>query len=59
LEIEQVRVERIQEISQEDAVAEGRQCIAHLHETWDALNAKRGYGWEANPWVWVLTFKRV
>lgn len=26
---------------------------------WDALNAKRGYGWEANPWVWVVEFKRV
>ena len=26
---------------------------------WDSLNASRGYGWDANPWVWVLTFKRV
>lgn len=25
---------------------------------WDKLNAKRGYGWEANPWVWVYTFER-
>ena len=26
--------------------------------TWDSLNAKRGYGWEANPWVWVITFEK-
>lgn len=23
---------------------------------WNSINAKRGYGWDANPWVWVLTF---
>ncbi|KKL85973.1 hypothetical protein LCGC14_1949320, partial [marine sediment metagenome] len=25
---------------------------------WDSINAKRGYGWDMNPWVWVLSFKR-
>ena len=24
---------------------------------WDSLNAKRGYGWDKNPWVWVIEFK--
>lgn len=24
---------------------------------WDSLNAKRGYGWAINPWVWVYTFE--
>jgi hypothetical protein len=24
---------------------------------WDGLNAKRGYGWEINPWVWVVSFR--
>lgn len=24
---------------------------------WDEINMKRGYSWESNPWVWVLTFK--
>lgn len=24
---------------------------------WDSINAKRGFGWAVNPWVWVLTFK--
>jgi hypothetical protein len=26
---------------------------------WNDLNAKRGYPWESNPWVWVIEFKRV
>lgn len=25
---------------------------------WDSINAKRGFGWEKNPWVWVVEFKR-
>ena len=25
---------------------------------WDSLNAKRGLGWAANPWVWVVSFRR-
>jgi hypothetical protein len=27
-------------------------------ELWQELNSKRGYGWDANPWVWVYTFER-
>ncbi len=26
---------------------------------WDSINDKRGYGWNANPWVWVIEFKKV
>lgn len=26
---------------------------------WDSINAKRGFGWEVNPWVWVYTFEQV
>lgn len=26
---------------------------------WDSLNEKRGYGWDTNPWVWVIEFERV
>ena len=24
---------------------------------WERINAKRGYGWDANPWVWVYEFE--
>lgn len=41
------------------------QCdhIKSLHDAfetlWNNLNAKRGFGWDANPWVWVYTFERI
>lgn len=25
---------------------------------WDSIYAKRGYGWDSNPWVWVIEFER-
>jgi hypothetical protein len=27
-------------------------------DLWDSLNAKRGFGWAVNPWVWVVSFQR-
>lgn len=66
LEITDVRAERLQEIPAADVGAEGfyrggelgktRACFATL---WDRLNAKRGFSWETNPWVWVVEFRRV
>lgn len=68
LEITDVRVQRLQEISYEDVLAEGCprkaagadpadfEWYRHL---WDSINAKRGYSWESNPWVFALTFRRV
>lgn len=86
LEVTGVRVERLQDISYEDAIAEGVSDFAstfpddeksaigetpeqtarrlqwpqrQYHLLWDSLNAARGVGWDANPWVWVVEFKRV
>ncbi len=67
LEITKVRAQRVQEISQWDCVDEGLQpgtedqpdLVEKYRVLWDSLNAKRGYGWAKNPWVWVIEFRRV
>jgi hypothetical protein len=98
LEVTKVRVERLQNCSETDAIAEGGAQKELLHppdgfdpdnvnppgafgyvsglhpfpegkihptaaqafaERWDHINAARGFGWEKNPWVWVIEFKRV
>jgi len=28
-------------------------------EAWDSINAKRGFGWEVNPWIWVVEFRMI
>lgn len=74
LEITNVKVERVQEISEEDAEAEGwvrRSDVSsdpQVHtdaardwyaDLWDQINAKRGFGWDVNPWVWVVEFRMI
>lgn len=68
LEITGVRVERLQDISPDDAIAEGisiaaeptplqKLCaVAEFRNLWQSI-----YGpdsWDANPWVWVVEFKK-
>jgi hypothetical protein len=92
--VKNIRVERIQDITAEDARAEGisetdvlkaynaifkhkggfadnvasreltklfgtdNEYIYEFRNLWNSINAKRGYGWDANPFVWVIEFER-
>jgi hypothetical protein len=89
LEVAKIRVERVQDIGEEDTWAEGTHtyisglpdraldnledgAVRHTRSmdpragsvswkgeyaaVWDRLNAKRGFPWKSNPWVWAVTF---
>ena len=55
--IKDIRVERVQDITPSDARAEGAETVENYILLWDKLNAKRGYGWDVNPYVWVIEFE--
>ena len=72
LEITAVRVERLQDISEADAKAEGtvpsdgyagperdrqKGWRKSYAQLWDQINGPDS--WEANPWVWAIEFKRI
>lgn len=77
LEITDVRIERLQDINEADAQAEGaRECdpvsgrevllagrsqrgshVLHYREIWNEINGAGS--WDANPWVWAMSFRRL
>ncbi len=70
LKVTNVKVERLQDITEEQAQAEGCNsgmltgpCSARwqFEELWNSTLKKSDldrYGWDANPWVWVIEFER-
>jgi hypothetical protein len=65
LKIERIRVERLNNITESDACAEGvgnpitRDCkVPKFAALWDKINGKRA-PWASNPFVWVVEFRRL
>jgi len=82
LEVISVRVQRVQDITAEDAIAGGiatwigeygfvgdfdehadclvtdLQAVFSMSMMWNSIYAKRGLGWDVNPWVWAIEFRR-
>ncbi|WP_440285095.1 hypothetical protein [Eshraghiella crossota] len=65
LKVTDVRVERLQDMTDDDAEAEG--CFDYTStalgfpDVWDSTIKKSDldrYGWAADPWVWVIEFER-
>lgn len=71
LEVTGVRVERLQEISEADAIKEGVDAVslsdvprqatmsrrADFKQLWESIHGPGS--WEANPWVWCVSFVRI
>jgi len=70
LDVEDVRIERLQDITPTDTWREGidphitgkigedhEMDVRAFRDLWDSINEKK-HPWESNPWVWVVTFKQ-
>lgn len=54
LEMIRLWVERLLDINEADARAEGFDSVEEFLFCWDKLNKKRGYGTDVNPWNWCI-----
>ena len=70
LRVKTVRVERLQDITEEQAVKEGAKAYGPNNcsgtsariafaEIWDRTTRDNSYEWRKNPWVWVIEFRRM
>jgi hypothetical protein len=59
LKITDVKIERLHEIDDVDAILEGKKNREDYARLWDKINGKTGHKWESNPWVYRIQFERL
>jgi hypothetical protein len=59
LEITSIRLDQLRDISQLDCNCEGVADRDEFRALWEASNFSQGFEWGTNPWVYVITFRRV
>lgn len=72
LEIINIRVEKVQDITAAECCLEGIDILEGKNHyeaaddaykkfqiLWDSINKNRGFGWDNNPYVWMIEFKRI
>ncbi len=70
LRITKIEIQRLQDMTEEDALREGFKEVEDLSNTplgefselWDTTIRREDIGrtdWDSNPWVWVITFERI
>ena len=65
LRVKSVRVERLQCITRDEALKEGANpacATMNFKAIWESTTKPADldkYGWDANPWVWVIEFERI
>lgn len=62
LKVTDIRPERLQDIDDNGVVAEGLQIGDPFDDLWNSIIKKSDqdrYGWDTNPWVWVIKFKKL
>ena len=62
LKVNNVCVKRLQNITEEGIAREGLKSKAYFCEVWNSTVPypyRKCYGWDANPWVWVVRFERI